>query len=693
MVGDERDEQLIRRRGASVASVLVACLGVSAISAAPALAVDAPCLYDQDTKTVSYAMPTSYGLIPLIQRAGNGSEIYIGTEGGEGEADLCTDPDGGVHATVNNTDTINLSGNTPGSGYSPRLEFGFHNGRLEPGATPEADGSEIEINAPDVTGGFLVRAGRTNGEGTSPLNDNFRAGTEGINFNANETTKDVDLIIGASAGGALAGVTFAGGQGRDALSNAGGGVLGGSAASYTGLYGQSGNDTVTLAGSSTSTVVDGGPGNDTLTGNGLRGFSATSLQHSGATGPITVDLSDTGPQAVGGGLGTDTLSGLYNVSGTAFGDTLTGDAGTNWIGGGTAGDDTIHGGDAGDSLSGGPGDDTLFGDAGIDTLNGYEDDDELHGGADGDTLDGDVSSIGADRMFGDSGDDRIQLDSGDDVIDGGTGVDEVNAYGATGPLDLDLAPADPLTITTSGLGEDELSGIEAAAGTEFADRLRGDQGANRLTAGNGGADILLGRSGNDQLSASGYLDDQPKTVDGGPGNDYVSGDGGPDDLRGGLGADTVVGLAGDDRLSGPGDGSVDGLYCGDGDDSITAYDAGQDTLYTCEHLPPSIAVADAISRPEGGTALSYAVTLSSASTSVVKVNYATQDGTAHAPGDYTAKSGTLTFSAGQTSKVVLVSTVEDAVVEPTETVRLNLSGPENATIGDGAAVGRILDDD
>ena len=37
----------------------------------------------------------------------------------------------------------------------------------------------------------------------------------------------------------------------------------------------------------------------------------------------------------------------------------------------------------------------------------------------------------------------------------------------------------------------------------------------------------------------------------------------------------------------------------------------------------------------------------------VTVDYATSDGTAKAGADYTAKSGTLTFEAGETAKTVL----------------------------------------
>ena len=56
-------------------------------------------------------------------------------------------------------------------------------------------------------------------------------------------------------------------------------------------------------------------------------------------------------------------------------------------------------------------------------------------------------------------------------------------------------------------------------------------------------------------------------------------------------------------------------------------------------------------------------------------------------------SGTLTFAPGETTRTILVRTVDDAAAEPTETFTVNLSNPVGATIADGQGVGTILDDD
>jgi hypothetical protein len=79
--------------------------------------------------------------------------------------------------------------------------------------------------------------------------------------------------------------------------------------------------------------------------------------------------------------------------------------------------------------------------------------------------------------------------------------------------------------------------------------------------------------------------------------------------------------------------------------------------------------------------------------SQVTVDFATADGTAVAPGDYTAASGTLTFAPGVTSQPVTVSTNSDTLVEGTEQFFVNLSNATgNVVIADGTGVGTIVSD-
>lgn len=142
-------------------------------------------------------------------------------------------------------------------------------------------------------------------------------------------------------------------------------------------------------------------------------------------------------------------------------------------------------------------------------------------------------------------------------------------------------------------------------------------------------------------------------------------------------------------------------YCYDpaGNRTAAKADAGG-ALATCTSTPaptptptpstPSMSISDSLEF-EGET-LQFAVTLSAASASVVTVSYATAYGTA-GPGDFTATSGTLTFSPGQTTRYISVSTIQNFQFEEVETFTVTLSSPSGATIADGEGLGAIHDDD
>ncbi len=121
---------------------------------------------------------------------------------------------------------------------------------------------------------------------------------------------------------------------------------------------------------------------------------------------------------------------------------------------------------------------------------------------------------------------------------------------------------------------------------------------------------------------------------------------------------------------------------------------GQGTIVNDDPLP-SISTSN-VSVVEGnsGTANAVvAVSLSAASGQSVTVNYATADGTATAPSDYTATSGTLTFTPGQTSRTITVLVNGDNTQEANETFTVVLSGATNATIASATSVVSIINDD
>src|SRR5213079_3010738 len=82
------------------------------------------------------------------------------------------------------------------------------------------------------------------------------------------------------------------------------------------------------------------------------------------------------------------------------------------------------------------------------------------------------------------------------------------------------------------------------------------------------------------------------------------------------------------------------------------------------------------------TAVSVPVSLSTASSKSITVNYAVSGGTASGGGvDYTLASGTLTFAPGVTNQNISITVVNDALDEDDETIQITLSSPSNATLG------------
>ncbi|MGB0659295.1 MAG: calcium-binding protein [Mangrovicoccus sp.] len=200
---------------------------------------------------------------------------------------------------------------------------------------------------------------------------------------------------------------------------------------------------------------------------------------------------------------------------------------------------------------------------------------------------------GTDTLEGGSGDDVLQGGDGNDHLDGGDGFDVVSFAGATGGITVNFTAG--VAIHSDG-ESDSLAQLEGAIGTNFADTLNGDSGANWMS---GGADddLLVGRGGDDTLRGAAGAD----TLNGGPGTDLAdySGTGSQGvvaDLQEGFavdaygGADSLIGieqiLGSDlgDTLSAAASGSL--LMGGSGDDHLVGRqgndtlrgDAGNDTL-------------------------------------------------------------------------------------------------------------------
>jgi hypothetical protein len=120
------------------------------------------------------------------------------------------------------------------------------------------------------------------------------------------------------------------------------------------------------------------------------------------------------------------------------------------------------------------------------------------------------------------------------------------------------------------------------------------------------------------------------------------------------------------------------------------------TITNDDALPPPNIIIDDPIMTEGNSGtrnISFTVSLSAASNSVVQVNYATANNSATAPSDYVAKSGTLTFPVGTTTRTITVQVIGDTLVEGNEVYFINLSNSVGATIADSQGIGTILNDD
>jgi RHS repeat-associated protein len=100
-------------------------------------------------------------------------------------------------------------------------------------------------------------------------------------------------------------------------------------------------------------------------------------------------------------------------------------------------------------------------------------------------------------------------------------------------------------------------------------------------------------------------------------------------------------------------------------------------------------IVEGLTAPQNVT---YTVTLSSASSQTITVQYSTTDATALAGSDYTSTTGVLTFNPGVTSQTINIPILNDSIGEADETLTLTLSSPTNATLAPTTTVTTTISD-
>jgi Ca2+-binding RTX toxin-like protein len=376
----------------------------------------------------------------------------------------------------------------------------------------------------------------------------------------------------------------------------------------------------TLTGDGNANVIEGGAGNDILVG----GLGIDTASYAGATAGVTVNLATTTAQNTVN-AGTDTLSGFENLLGSAFNDSLTGDANANTLTGGS-GDDTLNPGAnaAGiiDLLDGGIGSDTasFAGQTARVSAALFDVTDGTAAFASDGTVFATLHSIenliggtGADFLVGNGSANTIEGGLGDDTLDGGGGVDTLAFTGSTA-VTVNLATT---TAQATGWGNDTILNFENVRTGSGGDTVTGDGNDNIFYDG-GGNDTYDGAGGNDTVdysAATSTVTVNLNTATASRGTyggtdtltsienivgaalfaNTLTGNAVANTLTGGSVADTIIGGDGADRIFGGGqasgtfdillggnngaldDGSADYLDGGSGNDYLSG-GQGNDTL-------------------------------------------------------------------------------------------------------------------
>ena len=147
---------------------------------------------------------------------------------------------------------------------------------------------------------------------------NGGAGTDTLSYASSSAAVTVNLLTPSASGGDAAG---------DVISN------------FENLIGSANADTLT--GNNGANTIEGGAGADTLNG----GAGTDTLSYANSSAAVTVNLQTS--SASGGDAAGDIISNFERLSGSANGDTLTGNTAANFIYG-RAGNDTLTGGGGAD---------------------------------------------------------------------------------------------------------------------------------------------------------------------------------------------------------------------------------------------------------------------------------------------------------------------------------------------------------
>ncbi|MFN6441982.1 MAG: beta strand repeat-containing protein [Nostoc sp. DedSLP01] len=447
--------------------------------------------------------------------------------------------------------------------------------------------------------------------------NNTLIGGDGDDYLDAESSRGVHLLFGGDGNDTLQAIaasgndTLDGGAGNDFFR----------ANSFKGndlIWGGTGNDTLDISGfyifteadvnydgrSLGNNTLDGGLGNDILRASGSKGNNLLF----GGDGNDTLSISGSYDITESGG----TVSDIYDTRSSGK-NTLNGGAGDDYLNAsGSRGDNLLSGGDGNDSFNvgissastdpsylvtqtvdGGSSDDLLSVDyteatGGITkTFNATTKIGEIKAGTYGVNYKNieRLNILGTrfdDKIVGNNGNDTLSVgNGGKDTIDGGSGDDllSVDYRSASGGITTTFNATTKIGEIKAGTYGVNYKNIERLNifGTNFNDKIVGNNGNDTLSTGNGGKDTIDGGSGDDLLSVDytkptggitttfnattkigeikagtygvNYKNIEQLNIFGTNFNDFIVGNNGNDTLSTGNGGkDTIDGGSGDDLL-------------------------------------------------------------------------------------------------------------------------------------------------
>lgn len=185
-------------------------------------------------------------------------------------------------------------------------------------------------------------------------------------------------------------------------------------------------------------------------------------------------------------------------------------------------------------------------------------------------------------------------DYGNDVVDGGGGRDGMSFEAARSGLVIDFRDGTVIGGGISGSGTVKFKNIEMATSWLYDDLLIAND-AGIIFYGDGGNDTLIGGAGNDVLDAGDGLN----RAIGGAGQDTLSGGYQADYLDGGTGADIISGGGGADTLRGGSGNDVLEYWAQPGESDRIRGDGGSDRLdFRGERLDLTALANDVITNVE-----------------------------------------------------------------------------------------------